>query len=142
MSLNLMQRVTVYVQDNPVTNGPGFLFEVEKGGLPAEIIRRDCVTVAKAVSPDHRIGKWNAVPYNRSKDGEVVTPQAFGQELYDLLRTEVPTVGKDGSIRFGDRDPRDVLPTIAGVAVKDTTFAQRVAHAFEKVGYEVTKAYR
>ena len=51
-------------------------------------------------------------------------------------------VGADGSIRFGDRDAKDLFPKVTGVAVKGSNVAHKVAQLFEERGYEVNKAYR
>lgn len=144
MSLNLAKKVNVNYGANPFMDGEGFLFEVDKADLPYGVFGSDCVEVARTVSPEHKTGKWDAVPYRRREcNGELVPADVdVRKELYDILRTVPPTVGEDGSIAFGERGAKDLFPRVAGVAVKDSNVAHRVAQLFEERGYEVTRAYR
>jgi hypothetical protein len=128
MSLDLVKRVTVHYKASPLMDGEGFLFEVDQADLPYEIFGKDCVEIARTVSP-------GAIPY-RLRDGEIVTVDVR-RELADVLRTVSPTLGEDGLIGFG----KDLFPRITGVAVKDSDVAHRVGELFEDRGYEIIKAY-
>ena len=144
MSLNLAKRITVHFEANPLAEGENFLFEVDKADLPYGVFGKDCVEVARILSPEHKTGRWDAVPYRRRESNGELVPATVDvrKELYDILRTVPLAVGADGSIRFGDRDAKDLFPKVTGVAVKDSNVAHKVAQLFEERGYEVNKAYR
>ncbi len=144
MSLNLAKKITVYFKANQLAEGESFLFEVDQADLPYGVFGKDCVEVARIVSPEHNTGRWDAVPYRRRESNGELVPATVDvrKELYDILKTVPPTIAEDGSIKFGDRDANDLFPRVTGVAVQDSNVAQRVAQLFEERGYELTKAYR
>ena len=134
--MKLEKKINVHYQTNPLMEGEGFLFEVEKGDLPYGIFGKDCVEVARAVE-----GK--AIPYRRREESGELVPANLDvrTELYNFLKDVGPTVGEDGSITFGGRSADDLLPRVTGIAVKDAVIAHQVAFLLKDRGYTLEKKF-
>ena len=135
MALNLDKIVVVSFEENAIAGTKGYVFEIRQNDLPREIIGKDCCDIANMANSS---GIAYAVPYRKRENGEMVPPNVHARELYDILRTVPPTIGKDGKPELKGAE----FPPIIGVVLKDPALATTVSQLFENKGYRIQKNYR